>query len=187
VILRYTTSPVATGRAPRRVKAGGREADISGVTNLSAEPSSHYVDASGHPLDVRRWYRYWVLFFFGAAAWLTYPLVAHSGIGGLEAGGREGGAAAAVAFALAYAWAWSQDIRHSREDRGFWVRRNRRTAVRGVLVGAIAVVVCAFVVVLAMRAGDTYVSGLAIGPGTAGVLCLALSAQTRLRQRQRGE
>lgn len=175
----------AACRSPSRVKRVGLGADISEVTNLDAEPSLHYVDGSGRPLSVRPWYRYWVLFFLGVAAWLAYPLVVHGGIGGLEAGGREGGAAASLALALAYALAWVQDVRHAREDRGSWVRRNRLTALRGVAVGGTVTAVCVVGLVVAMRAGDTYVSGLLIGPGTAGFIVFALCTQVALRQRRR--
>jgi hypothetical protein len=156
------------------------------VTNLGAE-SQHYVDASGQPLAVRRWYRFWVLSFLALAGWLVYGVVAASSVGGFDAGAREGGAAASLAVAIVYASAWVQDVRHNREARPFWVQRNHRNAVRMLVVGVLGTVAGLFGVAAAWRAGETYVSGLLVAPVVAAVFCLALGAEVRRRQRSRGE
>jgi hypothetical protein len=157
------------------------------VTNLDQEPSLHYVDASGRPLDVRQWYRFWVIFLFGLAAWLAYAVASTPGIGGFDAGTCEGGSAASAVLAITYAIAWAQDVRRRRADRRYWVRHNRKTANRMVVLGAIGTTACLLGVPAAVSLGDTYVSGLLLGPGAAAFFCLALGAQVRQNQRRRGE
>lgn len=60
-------------------------------------------------------------------------------------------------------------------------------ATLAMTVGAIGVFASVVGLAVAMRAGNTYVSGLLVGPGTAALFCLALGAQVRQLQRRRRE
>ncbi|HET6815772.1 MAG TPA: hypothetical protein VFH66_00890 [Mycobacteriales bacterium] len=157
------------------------------MTHSGPEPSLHYVDAARQPLDVRRWYRFWVGAFASIAVWLAYAAAATPRIGGFDAGTRVGGAATSGLLALSFGYAWLNDILHRRESRRYWIRHNRSAAVRMILGGAVGTAGCLVGIVAAMRAADTFVSGLLIAPGTAALFALVLATDARRRQQQRQE
>lgn len=66
-------------------------AEAPKVTDLDSERSLHYVDGQGQPLDVRPWYRYWVLSFGAISAFLVVSIISSPGIAGFDMGAREGG------------------------------------------------------------------------------------------------
>src|SRR5947209_5772772 len=124
-----------------------------------------------------------MLSFLSLAGWLLYGVISESHLGDFDAGAREGGAGTSVALALIYASAWVQDVRHSGEDRVFWVQRNHRNAMRMLVVGVVGTFAGLLAVVATLRVNDTYVAGLLVAPGTAAVFCLALGAEVRRKQR----
>lgn len=156
------------------------------VTSPRTE-SLHYLDSTGQPLNVRGWYRFWVLTFLAVAGWLLLAVIGASRLSGFDAGAREGGAATSLALALVYAVAWVQDVRHRNAERSFWVRRNRQTARRMFVAGVVGTAGALFGVVAATRAGNSYVAGLLVAPGAAALFCLTLAAEVRRKQRSRGE
>src|SRR3954451_4600609 len=167
------------------VKAGVGYADTPEVTDLGSEPSLHYVDGQEQPIDVRRWYRYWVLSLGAISAALVFSITRTPGIGGFDMGAREGGAGTAALLAGCYAYAWFDDIRHRREPRAYWVRRNTREVFRLLVFSPVALLAAVAGIACAMKAGDTYVSGLFIAPGTAALFAVVMATDVRKKQRQR--
>ena len=167
------------------VKRGAEKTDIAEVTDLGSEPSLHYVDGHEQPLNIRPWYRYWVLSFAGISAFLIYSIITTPGIGGFDLGARQGGAGTAALLAACYAFAWFDDVRHSRETRAYWVARNTRSVFRMLVFSPVALLAAIGGIICAMRFGDTYVSGLFIAPGVAALFGLVLSVDARNKQRRR--
>jgi hypothetical protein len=143
------------------------------------------VDGNEQPLNVRPWYRYWVLSFAGISAFLVYSIISTPGIGGFDLGARQGGVGTSGLLAACYAYAWFDDLRHSRETRAYWVARNRSSVFRLLVFSPVALVAAICGIACAMKVGDTYVSGLFVAPGVAALFVLAISADVRKKQRRR--
>jgi hypothetical protein len=167
------------------VKRRTDQTDIPEVTDLGPEPSLHYVDGKEQPLNVRPWYRYWVLSLAGISAFLVYSIISTPRIGGFDLGARQGGAGTAALLSACYAYAWFDDVHHTRETRPYWAERNTRGLVRMLVFSPVALLAAVAGITCAIKVGDTYASGLFIAPGVAALFTLVLTVDARKKRRRR--
>jgi hypothetical protein len=87
-----------------------------------------------------------------------------------------------MVLAASFGFAWFRDVQRRNLPRSDWTSRDLINVRRLIFAGGVGVAVSLGVVIGAMHAGDTYLSGLLIGPGCAAAAALAAGLQVRQSQ-----
>lgn len=151
--------------------------------NPEVQPSLHYVDGDGRPLEVRGLYRFWVVSFGVAAIVCTSSAVAS--VPGFLRGAWAGAAVTAVLLAAGYGLAWISDRRHSTASREEWADRNTRTAKLMAAVGSACFVLLGVALLGSLHAGHVALAGVLLAPTVGAALLVVLGIDARRRQRRR--
>jgi hypothetical protein len=177
------------GRADVMVMTEGVLPHGDGRVPLSGEgnaPSLHYVDGAGQPVNVRGWYRSWVIALAAISLISGYNAFLSGDRRSFAVGASEGISVAASCFAAVYLYAWWNDCRRSGQPRQYWARRNVRNARATVWFGGVLLLPVAVVLFTALRSGRGYFAGLSVGPVIAMTSLLALGVEVRQKQRAKG-
>ena len=144
--------------------------------------SLHYVGPDGAPIDVRTWYRFWVVSSAIAAVLLVVGLTANRHLAGFKLGAVEGALVDAVSLGMAQGWAWAMDLRHRHKSRDYWVRRNDRSKRRVALASGSVATASLLTLVISIAQRSSHASGVstALLAGALFVLA-ALGDAARLR------
>jgi hypothetical protein len=156
------------------------------TSRRDGEVSLHYVDTSGEPVNVRRWYKNWVITFAVISIIAGYNVFADGHRRSFAVGASAGISAVAACLTVAYGYAWWSDCRRELEPRQYWVQRNVRNAKATVRIAGPVLLGLAVGLISFLDSGREFLAGLSVGPAIATAALLAIGSEVRQKQHAKG-